>query len=372
MAGPIPGVSITAPKPLEPSAGVQLVANGQRVSLLIENATTSGQRELWMTVEIASDSAFKQIVHQADKVSLGTGGRTTYQLPEMLGAGATYYWRARAQDGANTGPYSEVASFSVVSPVVIEAPTPVAPTGTLTTTKPDFTVKNGAISGDQDVIYRFEISRTPDPSTIVAVLTATPSGSGTTSVTMGDLGYDKTYSWRAYATDQVVQSPYSSYMTFKTAPAPVAPPTPTPSPTNPNVPAGPGGRTPNPSAGQRLPLPDMSRVVQAVAAANPAALRNSCQDSGGSWQFMDMVVDTLRTYDTRWGYNGKRGNANDPSKDVVDYNWGSQSDQGTTEVYIIDIINGHCGATPSAGWNDVTDVTINSGTIGRWISRGRF
>ena len=45
----------------------------------------------------------------------------------------------------------------------------------------------------------------------------------------------------------------------------------------------------------------------------PGALPNSCQDHGGTWQFMDQVVDTLRTYDTRWGYNGKRGNANDPS-----------------------------------------------------------
>ena len=37
---------------------------------------------------------------------------------------------------------------------------------------------------------------------------------------------------------------------------------------------------------------------------------------------MDQVVDTLRTYDTRWGYNGKRGNTNDPSKDVVAYHYG--------------------------------------------------
>ena len=87
---------------------------------------------------------------------------------------------------------------------------------------------------------------------------------------------------------------------------------------------------------------------------------------------MDQVVDTLRTYDTRWGYNGKRGNANDPSKDVVDYHYGAGPDEGTTEVYIIDIIGGHCGATPSPIWNDVTDVTLQSGTIGRWTSRGRF
>jgi hypothetical protein len=134
------------------------------------------------------------------------------------------------------------------------------------------------------------------------------------------------------------------------------------------VPTGPGGRGPD---GGGLPSYGAS-VVAAVARANPGALQNSCQDSGGNWSFMDQVVDTLRTYDTRWGYNGKRGNANDPSKDVVTYHYGSGPDANSTDVYIIDIINGHCGATPSAGWNDVTQVTLSSGTIGRWISRGRF
>ena len=121
------------------------------------------------------------------------------------------------------------------------------------------------------------------------------------------------------------------------------------------------------------PLPSYGEsVVRAVAAANPGALQNSCQDSGGSWQFMDQVVDTLRTYDTRWGYNGKRGNTHDPSKDVIAYHYGPGPDEGSTDVYIIDIIGGHCGSTPSPIWNDVTGVTLQSGTIGSWTSRGRF
>jgi hypothetical protein len=178
-----------------------------------------------------------------------------------------------------------------------------------------------------------------------------------------------------YATDQVRNSPYSQTLSFKTPAAPKPPTTPTPTPggpLDPSVPLGPGGRTPDPSGG-RLPLPSYGlTVVSAVARAYPDALRRSCQPEGGSWQFMDRVVDTLRTYDTRWGYNGKRGNANDPSLDIVDYHNRGGADEGSTEVYIIDIIAGHCGANPTAFWNDVTDITINSGTIGRWISRGRF
>ncbi len=66
-----------------------------------------------------------------------------------------------------------------------------------------------------------------------------------------------------------------------------------------------------------------------MAAARPDLLRNSCQEHGGSWAFMDAVVDTLRTYDTRWGYNWKRGNVGDPSMDVIDYHWGAGRDEGS-------------------------------------------
>jgi hypothetical protein len=116
----------------------------------------------------------------------------------------------------------------------------------------------------------------------------------------------------------------------------------------------------------------MLHVVQQVANARPDLLRNSCQEHGGSWGFMDLVVDTLRTYDTRWGYNWKRGNVGDPSMDVIDYNYGAGRDEGTTEVYIIDIIGGHCGSSPNPVWNDVTDATRDGGSIGRWTGRGRF
>jgi len=116
----------------------------------------------------------------------------------------------------------------------------------------------------------------------------------------------------------------------------------------------------------------MSAVVNQIAAQYPAALRNSCQDHGGTWEFMDRVVNELRRYDTRWGYNWKRGNVGDPSKDVVDYHHGAGPDEGSTAVYIIDVIGGHCGPSPSPAWGDVTDVTYQGGTIGRWTGRGRF
>jgi hypothetical protein len=377
VAGPIPGVTITAPKTLEPLMGQQLVNDGKPQTLLIENAGSSGPRELWMQLEVASDAGFQQVLHQADRVNPGPNGRTSYVLPEPLGPGHTYFWRVRALDGANTGPYSTISNFSVIDPVVIEAPTPIEPSGNLTTNRPEFKARNGRVTGPAgDVVYRFEIATAPDPSSIVAVVTTTPNPSGVTAMSLGDLPYDRTFYWRVWATDGVTQSPFSGMLSFKTPAPPAPPPPPPPAPPTPGnpspLPGGGGGRTPDPAPGQRLPLPNMFHVVQQVAAARPDLVANSCQEHGGSWAFLDMVVDTLRTYDTRWGYNWKRGNVGDPSLDVVDYHWGAGPDEGSTQVYIIDVLGGHCGNNPSPSWNDVTDVTYNNGGVGRWTGRGRF
>jgi hypothetical protein len=373
VAGPIPGVTITAPRPLEPHAGETLTFSSEPPTLLIENAGTSGVRTLWLQLDVSTDASFSHMVHQADQITLGPAGRTTYRLPEPLGAGYTYYWRSRAADGANTGPFSAASSFNVVPPVVIDTPMPTEPSGNITNNRPNFIVRNAAISGTTGVVYRFEIATNAEMTNLIGVLTVPPGNNGHTQVAVGDLPHNTTFYWRVWGTDGSKESPKSHVMSFKTP----APPAPVPAPGGGGgvpvgVPAGPGGRTPDPQGG-RLPLPGYGYgVVQAVARANPGLLSNSCQSHGGSWAFLDAVVDTLRTYDTRWGYNAKRGNVNDPSHDVVTYHHGPGPDSGSTAVYIIDVIGGHCGSNPSPAWIDVTDATYNGGTIGRWISRGRF
>ena len=382
VAGPIPGVLITAPKTLEPLAGQEVVADGAPQTLLIENAGTSGPRELFLEVEVASDAGFGQVLHKAGRVAPGGNGRTTYRMPEPLGPGHTYYWRVRAQDGANTGPYSSISHFSVVEPVSLETPTPVEPIGTITTNRPNFVVRNGRVHGPAGhVVYRFEVGTSVDAPP-AAVVTATPGAGGTTTITLGDLPFDRTLFWRVTASDGTASSAPSGIVSFRTPAPPPPPPPPTPVVPAPQptpggggglpITGGSGGRAPDPAPGQRLGLPNMFHVVQQVANARPDLLRNSCQEHGGSWAFLDAVVDTLRTYDTRWGYNWKRGNVGDPSMDVIDYHYGAGRDEGSTEVYIIDIIGGHCGSSPNPVWNDVTDVTRSGGTIGRWTGRGRF
>jgi hypothetical protein len=131
-------------------------------------------------------------------------------------------------------------------------------------------------------------------------------------------------------------------------------------------PPGSGPRTPNPPPGQRLPLPNMSSVVNQVARAYPNDLRNSCAEHGGNNIWLYRLVQALRRYDTRWGLNWKRGRRGDMSQDVVNYNYSADPDEGTQNVYIIDVIGGHCGPNPEGAWIDQTEATRNAGSIGIW------
>ena len=187
VAGPIAGVAITTPRPLEPANGLK-ITQGQPVTLLFESAATTGERSVWMQVELASDATFQNKVHVADKIPAGEGGRTSYQVPIDLQAGGTrYYWRARGLDGANTGEYSAVANFEVIDPVVIDAPTLASPVnGTVVDSlTPEFTVVNGRATGPLagPVQYRFEIALDAGFTRMLAILGA-PRTSGSTTSSM--------------------------------------------------------------------------------------------------------------------------------------------------------------------------------------------
>ena len=58
VAGPIPGVTITAPALLEPAQGFKFKESEQPIRLVVQNATSSGVRPLTYTFEVAADSGF--------------------------------------------------------------------------------------------------------------------------------------------------------------------------------------------------------------------------------------------------------------------------------------------------------------------------
>lgn len=257
VAGPIPGVAITAPRPLEPGSGSTLTFTAEPPTLLIENAGTTGARTLYLQLQVSTDSSFGQVVHHADQITPGPNGRTTYRLPEPLGAGYTYFWRSRAVDGANTGPYSTVANFNVVQPVVIDPPTPTAPSGSISSNRPDFRVTNGTISGTTGVVYRFEVSTAADFSNLTALVTATPGSNGTTTMSLGELPYNTTFYWRAHGTDGTVRSADSTTLSFRT-PAEAPPPITPSNPTNPPAASGPVG------AARSISVQEAQQIIKSV------------------------------------------------------------------------------------------------------------
>jgi len=214
--------------------------------------------------------------------------------------------------------------------------------------------------GGIGVAYDIEVST---PSAVVYTQTVGETPDFGAHLIPFELEYDTVYSWRVRARVGNDMGPWTNWAEFlspsrPTTQAPTIASGGSSSCAAPLSPLGPGET--------RKPRPNDSAIVRQVANAFPAALRNSCQDHGGSWEFMDRTIDALRAKDGRYGYNCKRGNCNDPSHDVASYYWGPLDGiQGRFEVYIFDLIGGHCGSNPSTFWGDVTDITLSSGTVGR-------
>lgn len=237
VAGPMAGVSITAPKLVQPGTGAKISVNAQPVTLVLENASTTGQRPLSYLVEVALDSEFGNKVVSRDGITPGGDGKTTFQLPEALAAERTYYWRARAQDGANTGPFSAGGYFNVITPIVFQPPQLQSPIGDVRIAgrTPTFRVTNAARTGPVTTVdYVFQLSTNEAFTNIIAVVKQAEQPGSTSLVYNTDLAYNTRYFWRAQAEEPTkdVGGPWSGTGTFYTAlePAPAPGPTPTPGP----------------------------------------------------------------------------------------------------------------------------------------------
>jgi hypothetical protein len=231
-------VNISAPKMLEPGANAKIPNDKQPVTLLIENASTTGVRPLSYDFEVAVDANFTTKVYTREGIAPGEGGRTSLRLSDALQSGRTYFWRARADDGANVGPYAAPMGFDVFTPIVIEAPPLVAPAANalLTNVRPRFTVTNARRSGPAGAItYVFEVADGDAFTNKIAMSSVAEQASQTVFDLQVDLAYNKIYFWHVRAYDPTTLGPWSQTLAFTTPPTPAAAPPGSGTPLPPNA-----------------------------------------------------------------------------------------------------------------------------------------
>ncbi len=231
VAGPIAGVEISAPRAVEPAHGSKLKASQQPIRLMVENANTNGVRPLSYTFEVSSDSAFQAQVYARSKVTPGSG--TTAIMLEPLVIGKGYYWRARAEDGANIGPYV-TASFEVLPQPELGAPGPISPINNerVSSLRPTLVIgapsRNAAVGA---LTYDLQIALDVAIGQVVSIGRFPEAGGQSTFTPTIDLAPSRQYFWRVRAGDGESTSAWSATQTFQTPASPAPAPTPTPTPT---------------------------------------------------------------------------------------------------------------------------------------------
>ena len=341
------------PLPLTPVRGARVdVDTGFTVRNPPVEGTVVGR--VLVAIQVATDGAFDDVVttgstHARDR------GETTVAVDDPLLPSTTYYWRARAEAESATGPvigaWSDTATFRTVA-AGLGPPTPLAPIdGATVGVGTHFTVRNGRVTGISGTVYiQIEVATSESfAGSLKGRTHARPRGE--TIIPLDDtLRPNQQYHWRARSEAGSVLSDWSAIAHFRTSSG---------STSGPAGPFGPGGNPRN-----------MFHVVREIAQRHPGDLRNSCQGGGGSWRFMDLLVERLRQESGRWGYNCKRGDCAHLSEDVVAYYRGAgttiEAARGSTDVAIIDVIAGHCGPNPQPSWLDLTHETAAAGSIGRW------
>jgi hypothetical protein len=300
VAGPIPGVNITAPRMIEPGQGAKYREAQQPIRLAVENASSNGVRPLFYTFEVATDAEFATKMFARSQVQPGTDGRTSVQI-DRLELGRSYYWRARAEDGANTGPFV-TAQFEVLPRAHLAPPGLLAPADNerVASRRPSLVIsasdRNSAIG---NVRYEFWVATDGTFTTLAASGIVDEQGGQTTFVPGSDLGPDRTYWWTARATDGESTTEWARVQVFRTPAGGGSPgPSPGPSP-SPGAPCGPPYPNNGPAVvacvARQYPERLVAGVSHAQREANMAFLR-------------DRVIETGICGGMDLAWNKKRGN----------------------------------------------------------------
>ena len=221
----------TVPTLTSPSAGAQV--STLTPTLTIGNSTDAQGNTITYDIQVSTSSTFGTIAAQTTGLAQGGSGSTSWVVSPNLVTGTTYYWRARAYDGALYSSYAAYQSFSIVSNSAPTTPGLNSPAAAATgvTRTPTLVVNNSTDPDGNTITYEFQVATTSSFSTIVAQAAGVAQGTGTTSWIVGtQLAYSTTYYWRVRANDGALNSPYAAYRSFTTmsntapgAPAPTLP-----------------------------------------------------------------------------------------------------------------------------------------------------
>jgi hypothetical protein len=140
-------------------------------------------------------------------------------------------------------------------------------------------------------------------------------------------------------------------------------------------------RVADPEPGTVLGMPDVAALMARIHNENPGLINQSCPNNrkyeNNPWQ--DRIIDRLRQFDTRFGYNGKptktpADNGGFPviaAGDELTFFAGAGPAQGSHAVYAIVMLFSHCaGPTdnpPQIYWRDFTGLEDAF-----WTGAGRF
>ena len=136
-------------------------------------------------------------------------------------------------------------------------------------------------------------------------------------------------------------------------------------------------RVADPDPGTSLGMPDVGALINRIHNENPGLISQSCP-TGRKYEnnpWLDRIVDRLREYDTRFGYNKKptrtaADNNGFPviaAGDEISFFAGSGNGEGSSNVYTFDTLFDHCGANPQQ--NVFRDIAPEPSI---WTSAGRF
>ncbi|MEO6236572.1 MAG: hypothetical protein ABIQ52_06195 [Vicinamibacterales bacterium] len=296
VAGPIPGVNISAPALIEPAQGVKFKENEQPIRLVVQNATSNGVRALSYTFEVAADSSFNTKVYSRSGVAPGEG-RTSVQV-DRLDIGRAYYWRAWAEDGANTGA-SATAGFEIYPKPAVTPPGPITPVNNevVASATPSIRVSNASWVGPVGrLAYEFQVAADQSFGRLLAA-GIVAEGNSQTTFNSSALTPAATIFWRVRASDGETTSAWSTTQAFRT-PAPPAPtPTPTPTPT-------PGG------GGGTCALPNGPAIIACISNkyASKRAPVGSLGERQANMMFLrDRIIEAGQCAGMNYGWNLKRG-----------------------------------------------------------------